>query len=139
MSLEGKQIDRYAILHLLGNGTLEMASQLLTNQANLQLGSNYAPVGNITTTLTSATLTDAKSGTITLTVSAEGLWVYQFTAAQKQSLAKLIVGKTKSQAQSQLVSQPGIAHVEIMLSGGNNDTLPADVNKIAFVIKTIPG
>ena len=31
MSLEGKQIDRYAILHLLGNGTLEMASQLLTN------------------------------------------------------------------------------------------------------------
>ena len=69
MSLEGKQIDRYAILHLLGNGTLEMASQLLTNQANLQLGSNYAPVGNITTTLTSATLTDAKSGTITLTVS----------------------------------------------------------------------
>ena len=104
----------------------------------MQLGSNYAPVGNITTTLTSATLTDAKSGTITLTVSAEGLWVYQFTAAQKQSLAKLIVGKTKSQAQSQLASQPGIAHVEITLSGGTNDTLPADVNKIAFVIKTIP-
>ena len=78
------------------DGALAMAAQLLTHQANRQLGSGYVPVGNIKTALTSATLTNAKSGTITLMVNAEGVWVYQFTDAQKQALARLIAGKTKS-------------------------------------------
>lgn len=120
-------------------GALSMAAQLLTNQANTQLGSGYAPAGKIKTTLTSATLTDAKSGTITLLVNAEGVWAYQFTDAQKQAMARLIAGKTKSEAQTLLASQTGIGQVVITLSGSNSDTLPTDVSKIMIVVNNASG
>jgi hypothetical protein len=121
------------------DGALAMAAQLLTNQANTQLGSGYAPVGTIKTTLTGATLTDAKSGTITLTVDAGGVWMYQFTDAQKQALARLIAGKTKSKAQSLLASQIGVGQVEITVSAGNGSTLPTDVSKITIVVNNASG
>jgi len=120
-------------------GARAMAAHLLTNQANTQLGSGYAPVGNIKTTLTSATLTDAKNGTVTLLVDAEGVWAYQFTDAQKQALAMLIAGKTKSEAQSLLASQKGVGQVVITLTGGNSDTLPTDVKKITILIQNASG
>jgi VCBS repeat-containing protein len=121
------------------DGAFSMAARLLTNQANTQLSSGSAPVGNIKTTLTSATLTDAKSGTVTLVVNAEGLWAYQFTDAQKQALAKLIAGKTKSAAQSLLASQTGVGRVDITVSGGNSSTLPTDTSKITIVVSNASG
>ncbi len=121
------------------DGALAMAAQLLTNQANTQLGSGYAPVGKIKTKLTSATLTDVKSGMVTLMVDAEGVWAYQFTDAQKQALARSIAGKTKSAAQTLLASQTGIGQVVITVSGGNNSTLPTDLSKITIVIKNASG
>ena len=69
-------------------GAQSMASQLLHDKALTDLGSNYLQVGNITTTLTNVALTDGNKGTITLLVAAKGTWVYQFTATQKQTLAK---------------------------------------------------
>lgn len=121
------------------DGARAMGTQLLNNQANTQLGSGYAPVGNIQTTLTGATLTDAKKGTVTLMIDAEGVWAYQFTDAQKQALVKLIAGKTKSEAQTLLASQAGVGQVVITLPNGNGDTLPTDVNKITIVIQNASG
>ncbi len=117
------------------NGAQAMASQLLHDQANTELGSNYLQVGNITTTLTSATLTDANQGTITLVVTAKGTWVYQFTDTQKQALAKLIAGKTKNEAQTLLLSQTGIAKASVQISGVSNGTLPADTRKITITVQ----
>jgi VCBS repeat-containing protein len=119
------------------DGALAMASQLLTNQASSQLGSGYVAAGNIKTTLTSATLTNAKSGTVTLLVDAEGVWAYQFTSEQKQALARLIAGKTKSEALSLLALQTGVGQVVITLASG--DTLPVDASKITIMIQNASG
>ena len=117
------------------NGVQSMASQLLHDQAAADLGSNYLQVGNIATTLTKAMLTDAKTGTITLMVAAQGTWVYQFTDAQKQALAKLIAGKKKSEAQTLLSSQTGVVKANVQVSGGDGDTLPTDISKITITVQ----
>lgn len=116
-----------------------LAAQLLTQQARTESDNGYSLVGTITTTITGATITDAQQGTVTIMVSAKGKWVYQFTPAQKQALAKLIAGKKKDEAQSILLMQTGIAKVTIQLSGGDGATLPTDVSKITIDVNNATG
>jgi len=117
------------------NGAQSMAAQLLHDKVITDLGSNYLQVGNITTTLTNAALTDGNKGTITLMVTAKGTWVYQFTATQKQTLAKLIAGKNKNEAQTLLLSQTGVAKASVQIAGSNNDTLPVDIRRITIMVQ----
>ena len=115
------------------------AAQLLAQQAITQLSSSYAAIGNTVTRIVSEQVTDSQQGTVTIMVDAQGKWLYHFTETQKQSLAKLIVGKQKGEAQSILLAQTGIAQAQIQLSGGNGVTLPTDANQITIVVTSISG
>jgi len=116
-----------------------IASNLLKQQAAKTPGPGYALVGDLTTKVTQVMVTDPKKGTLLLQVKAEGIWVFQFSAAQKQALAKLIAGKSKQNALALLVKQPGVAKANIVLSGGDGNTLPADPSQITIVVQSVPG
>ena len=113
-----------------------LAEHLLGQRAASSPGSSYALTGKIVTTLTSATITDASNNTITITLSCEGIWVFQFTDAQQQALKSNIAGKSKSAALAWLTSQPGIKHVNIQSSG---ETLPTNGSTIMLTIQKVPG
>ncbi len=70
-------------------------------------------------------------------VTAEGVWVYQFSDAQKAMVAKLIAGKNQQDAQALLSQQMGVANTQ--LSGGNGKTIPTDPAQITINVLTVPG
>jgi VCBS repeat-containing protein len=74
--------------------------------------------------------------TVSLLVTAKGLWVYQFSNQQKQQLAKLVAGKSINSAKAILQAQPGVHSVTI---SSNNATLPTDPSQIAISIQTLSG
>jgi len=116
-----------------------IASDLLKQQAAKTPGPGYALVGDLVTKVTQVMVTDPKKGTLLLQVKAEGIWVFQLSDAQKQALANLIAGKSKQDAQALLLKQPGIARANIVLSGGDGNTLPTDPTQITIVVQSVPG
>jgi serine/threonine protein kinase len=118
-------------------GALAMVKQLLTSQAATTPGAGYALVGQIKATLVSAT--PDNQGMVAIVVQAEGIWVYQFSTAQKQALAQLIAGKSQQEAQQLLAAQPGVAQVQMTLTAGNGQALPTDPQQITILIQTVPG
>jgi hypothetical protein len=69
---------------------------------------------------------------VTLIVSAKGLWVYQFSNDQRQQLATLIAGKPVDTARRLLEQQAGIHNVIISTSGG---VLPSNVSQISIAVQ----
>ncbi|TMC15178.1 MAG: hypothetical protein E6J33_11200 [Chloroflexi bacterium] len=119
------------------NGAQAIAANLLKSEAATSPGPGYALAGNVVTTVTQATA--GSNGTVTLLVKAEGIWVYQFSTAYKMQLAKLIAGKSQSEANALLLGQVGVEKVDsISLSGGGN-ALPADASQITIVVLNVPG
>jgi hypothetical protein len=121
-----------------------IASNLLKQQAAKIPGPGYALVGNLITKVTQVMVTDPKKGTLLLQVKAKGIWVFQFSDAQKQALANLIAGKSKQNAQTLLLNQmvmdhKVIAKADIVLSGGDGNTLPMDPTQITIVVQSVPG
>ena len=121
------------------DGALSMAAKQLTTQAATRPGPGYTLVGQIVTALAQAALADASTGTIKLTVNAEGIWVFHFSAAQKLSLAKLLAGKSKKDVQSLLSARKGVSSISIQVSGGDGNTLPTDPGQIAIVVQSVSG
>jgi serine/threonine protein kinase len=121
------------------DGAQSLAAKLLQDQARADLGAGYALVGKVLTAVTQANIADANSGTIAVAVNTEGVWAYQFSAAQEQALAKLIAGKKKQEALSLLSQQKGIEKVAVQLSGGDGNTFPADSSQIKFVVLKVAG
>ena len=115
-----------------------LASGLLKGDAASQLGAHYALIGDMVIGTPQAVTTD-EHGTVTLNVSAEGTWVYQFSDAQKHSFAQLIAGKSLADAQTLLRKQEGINKVSISTTGGWGHALPTSVNDIKFTIVAAPG
>ena len=114
-----------------------LAANLLKTEAQKNLDSTYTLQDNkIATGITSASIIDTH-GTVSLDVKAEGVWVYQFSDAMKQSLAKLIAGKSEAAAKTLLLQQMGVSDVQISISSGT--TLPTDPANITIAIKTVPG
>lgn len=116
-----------------------MASQLLTTQASTNPGPGYTLVGNIAALVTGAAVSSVNQSTVMLTINAEGVWVYQFSSAQTQALAKEIAGKKKQDMQAFLLKQKGIAKVLINLTGGDGKTLPTYANQIKIVVQSVQG
>src|SRR6266571_2243840 len=108
------------------------ATQALTSQASNMLGSDYAQLGAIHVTIVHATTIDHQ-GSATLVVQLTGTWVYQLSPGIRQQLLSHIAGKTKEQAVTLVLAQPGIAGVQISVSGGNR-SLPQDMRNIHIVI-----
>ncbi|MFL5662826.1 MAG: serine/threonine protein kinase [Ktedonobacteraceae bacterium] len=121
------------------DGARTMAESMLKDQASTELGSGYVLVGNVKTAVNSATVTDARRGMITLTVSVEEVWVYQFSDAQKQAMAKLIAGKNENDANMLLLKQRGVKQADIRLAVGYGNTLPADAGQITVVVESVAG
>ncbi len=119
-------------------GAFALAQSSLMSKANQSPGAGYSLVGAILTTVKQANVVDSK-GTVALLVFAEGRWVYQFTDAQKKTiLPNLIKGKSKSDAQTILLQQPGVSKVSIDIAGGGN-TLPTDPTQISIVVLPVQG
>ncbi len=116
-----------------------VAANLLRQEAARDPGSGYALVGNLVTDVRQVSLTDAKKGTLSLMVEAEGVWVYQFGAAQKQALAKLLAGKSTQNTQTLLLEQKGVTTAAIQFSGSNENTLPSDPTQIIIVVQKVAG
>ena len=114
-----------------------MAADWLKSDAASQPGAPYALVGDIVTGQPQVLADDA--GTVTLNVSADGMWVYQFSEAQKQQLAQLITGKPLADAQALLLQQAGVKKVSISTAGGWGSALPTTPNDIKFNVLTVPG
>lgn len=116
---------------------LSMAVQLLTRQAATSPGSGYALVGRITTSVGNVTLANASSGAVSIPVSAQGTWVFQFSDAQQATLEQLVAGKSKNDALTLLSAQPGIAKVAIQLADGNASVLPTDTTQIKIIVQAV--
>src|SRR3989440_10967150 len=115
----------------------EIAAKLIKSEAAKKPGPSYALAGNVVTTVTQGTV--GSNGTVTLPIQGEGIWVYRFSAAYKMQLAKLIAGKSQSQANTLLLGQPGVDKIDgINLSGGGS-TLPTDATQITIVVLNVPG
>ncbi len=113
-------------------GALTMAAALLKAEKDRQF-SGYALTGNI---VTGVTMISVNKTVVTLDVRAEGVWVYQFSDQVKQDFKNHIANMKKEDALKYLMSQPGVAGVQIDISSGN--TLP-DAGHITIKIKSIPG
>ena len=116
-------------------GAAALAAHFLTQQAGTDPGAGYALVGKIEAAVTDATV-DAQ-GAITFTMSAAGVWAYQFSDVQKQGLMRLIVGKSVQSAQQLLATQVGVAQVAISIPGGGQ-TIPSDTSRITIAIRVPP-
>jgi len=119
------------------NGAQAIATSLLKSEATKITGPGYALVGNVVTTVTQAKVGSQR--TVTLLVKAEGIWVYQFSPAYKMQLAKLIAGKSQSQANALLLEQPGVAKVDSISLSSGGSTLPTDASQITIVVLNVPG
>jgi hypothetical protein len=114
---------------------LAMAANLLTAEARLKFGPNFALTGNIVTVVTQAT--PGSGATVNLVLSAEGVRVFQFSDAAKQNLASHIAHMSKQDATNYLLKQPGVSSVAIVIFNGNT-TLP-DAAHITININSVPG
>lgn len=119
------------------DGALSMAKSLLKADVNKKLGTNYAPPvdKDIAAGVTQATVIDTK-GTVSLNVSARGLWVYQFSKTVLQGFKNTIARESEQAAMNFLLQQPGVKSVNIRISSGN--TLP-DAADITIKTATVPG
>ncbi len=116
------------------NGMRDQVSQLLQKKAADDAGPGYSLQGNIV--IRSQVQQVNEDNTVSLLVSANGVWVYQFSNQQKQQLARLIAGKSIDSAKTLLQSQTGVQHVTI---SSNSATLPSDPGQIAIVVQNVPG
>ena len=119
-------------------GAQSLAGSLLRMEAAKSLGAGYLLTGKLITTVTKAAVIDAQ-GTVSLLIAARGIWGFQFDNMRKPALAKLIAGKSEQQAQTLLLSQPGIAIVGFQFSQLSGNTLPTDPNAITIVVQSAPG
>jgi hypothetical protein len=117
-------------------GALRLSASLLSQEAGKRLAAGYTLVGQIITTIDGAT--PISKGSISITVTAEGRWAYQFDDAAKKRLAQLIAGKTKSEALQLLQRQSGVKEADIAILHGS-DRLPSDANQIAVTIGNVSG
>lgn len=121
------------------DGAQAMAKALLRNQAAHDLDSDYGLIGNITTLVGQPTLMDNTHGTISLPVTAMGVWAYKWSNAQKQYLARLVVEKSTQNAKMLLQQQKGVDAVNLQLSQGNNGMLPSDASHITVDVALVAG
>ncbi|HVB20952.1 MAG TPA: hypothetical protein VNG51_03290 [Ktedonobacteraceae bacterium] len=118
--------------------TDSIATDLLGSDAASQPGTRYTLIGEVVTGTPEVSNTD-EHGTVTMLVSAEGIWVYQFSNTQKQQMAQLITGKPLADAQALLLKQEGVKKVSINTTGGWGHALPTSASDIKFTPVAVPG
>jgi hypothetical protein len=118
------------------NGMNTLVAGLLQQKARDTLGSDASNYAEQSTPIIHSQVQQINPDqSVSLIVSTEGLWVYQFNNDQKLQLAKLIAGKTVDAAKTLLTAQMGVQDATI---SANNSTLPADPSQISIVIQAVP-
>jgi len=113
-------------------GALDIATTALKAEAAKSPGAGYALAGNVATSITSATVVDAKN-TVSLGALAQGQWVYHFTDTALTGIKNKLAKEPESTAQSDLNKTPGVLSATISLSSGTTMPDAADIT-----IKVLP-
>jgi len=113
---------------------LQLAATSLKQETATTLGENYALEGQVTTMLVGVTVTDLKQGTLTLSIEAEGVWVYQWSLVHLEALARRIAGTEKQEALALVLREAGVQTASIHFSGGEGTALPADPSQILITV-----
>lgn len=116
-----------------------MAQTMLKSYAQSSPGPHYTLANSISTTLGAIHVVDANMGIVTQDITAEGMWAYAFTKADKQRLADFIEGKTVQDAIALLLNQNGIrtAHIDMYGTFLFWNKLPTNLNNISIVSSDI--
>jgi hypothetical protein len=111
----------------------QLASTILSEQAHTTLGAGYSVQGTIKTGVMQVATTEAAHGTLSLLVSAQGTWGYQFSNAEINQLSKQIAGLPRQQAQRLLKHNPHIQAVNITETW-NATSIPSDPAHIQMMV-----
>jgi VCBS repeat-containing protein len=103
----------------------QLASTTLDAQARSTLGTGYNVQGTIKTSVTQVATTEAAYGTLSLLVSVQGTWSYQFSSAEISQLSKQIAGLSRQEAIHLLQHDPHIQAVSITETW-NATTIPSN-------------
>jgi len=117
------------------SAAIQIVQEQVQTEASSYSSDQYVLVNGLQTTVTSATVTDAKAGTVILAIKAVGKCIRQLDKSLQQSLPLGLAGTSVSSARV-LLNQIGVAHVDISVSGRDPNTLPADSSKITIVLKS---
>jgi hypothetical protein len=119
-------------------GAQALAAQELSLAASQNPGSTYLPTGHITTQIVQAV--PDNQGNVLLMVSAQGVWVYEFTNSQRAALARLVAGKSRENALAALRGQLGVSGAVIALNNAaGENTLPGNTSSITISVAAVPG
>src|SRR6266487_490911 len=124
LTCQGEVYDQQAVEQL--------ASTALSTQAHATLGSGYSVQGPITTSITQVA-TEATHGTLSLLVSAQGTWSYQFSSTEIARLSRRIAGLPRQEAVSLLKHDAHVQAVSITETW-NANTVPTDPAHIQFMV-----
>lgn len=128
-------VEQGSVGYIVNADASSVARNLLSNQVQ-QMGANYTLLSN-TVMIGRPVIQgiDRASGKISLKIAASGDAIYTFPAAQLQSIRNSVKGKTVSDAQHFLASQPGInpKTVAIHFTQGSSNTLPDTIQNIKIV------
>ncbi len=124
LTCQGEVYDQQAVEQL--------ASTALSTQAHATLGSGYSVQGPITTSITQVA-TEATHGTLSLLVSAQGTWSYQFSSTEIARLSRRIAGLPRQEAVRLLKHDAHIQAVSITETW-NASRLPTDPAHIQVMV-----
>ncbi len=113
---------------------LRLGDSLLSQEAAKNPGAGYALVGQIVTTISGSAISDARTGRLAITVAVHGIWIYQFTDARRQSLVRLIAGRSEAEARRLLLAQTGVSAAEIQLVRSGGALLPSNPGQITLTL-----
>jgi len=125
ITCQGEVYDQQAVQQL--------ASTALSAHARTTLGAGYSVQGSITTAIAQIATTEQAHGTLSLLVSAQGTWSYQFSSAQVSQLTRKIAGLPRQAALRLLKRDAHIQAVSITETW-NASRLPTDPAHIQVMI-----
>ena len=109
-----------------------LVTQITSQTAMNQLGSDYILVGNVQASVLQSTVKDQKQGAITLQVKGTGHWLYRLRQQQLEQFKNMIAGKSDAQAKALLLNATGVDTVSLSIKNGT--MVPTDKNRISFAI-----
>jgi hypothetical protein len=114
----------------------QRASAALGEQARTTLGTGYSVQGVIKTSVTQIATTEAAHGTLSLLVSAQGTWSYQFSTVEIARLSRQIAGLSRQEAIHLLKHNPHIQAISIAETW-NATTIPSDPARIQVMVLSV--
>jgi hypothetical protein len=116
----------------------QVASATLSEQVRTTLGIGYSIQGTIKTTVTQIATNEAAHGTLSLLVSAQGTWSYQFSSTEITRLIRRIAGLPQQEAVRAL-KQGGHIQAVTITETWNVTRLPIDPAHIQVMVLGVVG